>query len=110
MTDDTTNELSREDILDLADAEGAKLGFLLATSPLNEKTQKAILEILEKASLEQIDAITEFFEEEYLQAQNKELNDWLKVELETIKGESDAKQKVLDDATIGKIDELEKKL
>ena len=111
MTDEfKTEELDREEILDLADAEGKKLGFLLATSPLDEKTKKAILDILEKASPEQIDAVIKFFEEEYLMAQNSDLNSWLKIQLENIKSEFEKKQDKLDKETIAKIDKLEKYL
>lgn len=111
MKDEVTlNELSREQILDLADAEGKKLGFLLAASPLDEETKKSILESLSKLDSEQIGQATQFFEDEYLMAKNKELNDWLKKTLTSIKDEFDTKQKDIDDATIASIDKLEKKL
>lgn len=111
MTDELKlEELTREQILDLADAGGKKLGFLLATSPLDEGVKKSILGIIEKASLEQIGVITEFFEQGYLMAQNKDLNDWLKVQLKNIKNETDKKQEEVDKKTIAKIVKLEEKL
>ena len=100
-------ELTREQILDLADAHGKKFGFLLATSPLDEETKSAILNILEKADSEQIDIIFKFFEEEYLMAQNQDLNTWFKIQLENIKFEFEKKQSDLDEETISKIDKME---
>jgi len=108
--DSTFDELTREQILDLADAEGKKLGFLLATCPLDDKTKKGILQIIEKATPEQLAVITQFFEEGYLMAQNKDLNDWLEFEFENITHEFDKKEKALDDDTIAKMDVLEKSL
>ena len=43
-------ELTKDDILDLADAQGRKLGFLLATCPLDEDTKVALVGIIEKLS------------------------------------------------------------
>lgn len=103
-------ELTKEEILQLADAQGQKLGFLLATCPLDEKTKKSILNIIEKSSLEQIDVITKFFEEGYLMAQNSDLNEWLKIKLQEIKSEFDVKQQELDDKTIKEIDRIEEYL
>lgn len=103
-------ELTKEQILDLADTEGKKLGFLLAASPFDEETKKAILTIVEKANFEQIEAISNFLEDGYLMAQNKELNDWFKAQLENIKREADKKQEELDNETLSKIEELEGKL
>ncbi|MFH1455286.1 MAG: hypothetical protein ABIF22_03140 [bacterium] len=102
-----TEELTREQILDLADAQGKKLGFLLATSPLEEETKKAILDILKNATPEQLDAIADFFEEGYLMAQNEDLNGWFKIQLENIKAEFDQKQQELDENTIKNIEKLE---
>lgn len=103
-------ELTKEDIIELADSQGQKLGFLLATCPLDEKTKKSILNIIEKSSLEQIDVILKFFEEGYLMAQNNDLNEWLKIKFQEIKTEFDIKQQELDDETIKKIDEIEEYL
>src|ERR1035437_3316276 len=103
-----TGELTKEEILDLADAEGKKLGFLLATNPLDIATKKALLDIIERATLEQIDAILKFFEEGYLVANNGDLNEWFKRKLEDIRDESDEEQNKVDDKTIKKISVLEK--
>ena len=102
------DELSREQILDLATEDGKKLGLLLATSPLDNDTKKGLLNIIENATLEQIDMILDFFEEGYLVANNSELNEWFKKELENIRDESDEEQNKVDDKTIKKIDYLEK--
>lgn len=111
MTDELKLEqLTKEQILDLADAEGKKLGYYLATSPLNEEVKKAIFGIIEKSSIEQISIILEFFEQEYLMAQNKDLNDWFKKKLKEIKSEADKKQEELDQKTLAKIGELEESL
>lgn len=111
MTDDiTTEELSREQILDLADGEGKKFGFLLATSPLDEKTKEAILSVVGQATPEQLEAIITFFEEGYLKAQNADLDTWLKSQLTHIKVRFDKEQGKVDAETLKKMDELEKKI
>ena len=104
------NELSREQILDLADAQGRKLGFLLATSPLDNETKDSLLGIIEKATQEQLDVIYNFFDEEYLMAQNQDLNEWFKGELEDIKTEFDKEQEELDKNTVEKMDNLIKSI
>lgn len=98
------SELSREQILDLADAAGRKLGFLIALSPLSEEQKQAIITILEYATPEQIDKLTEIFESNYLEADNKELEEKFKSELEKIKAEFDVEQKILDKNTIKKLE------
>jgi len=103
-------ELTKEEVIELSDTKGQKLGFLLATCPLDEKTKKSILNIIEKSSLEQIDVILKFFEDGYLMAQNSDLNEWLKIKLQEIKSEFDIKQQELDDNTIKEIDKIEEYL
>ena len=111
MTDDIiTEELSREQILDLVDGEGKKFGFLLATSPLDEKTKEAILSVVGQATPEQLEAIITFFEEGYLKAQNADLDTWLKNQLTRIKVRFDKEQGKVDAETLKKMDELEKKI
>jgi hypothetical protein len=103
-------ELTREQILDLADAQGKKLGFLLATGPLNDETKKSILDIIEKSSSEQLDIITKFFEEGYLMVQNRDLDNWLKERLKEIKYKFHDKQEKLDEQTLAKMGELEESI
>jgi hypothetical protein len=103
-----TEEFTKEEILDLADAQGKKLGFLLATSPIDNEAKNGLLNIIEKATPEQIDAISNFFEEGYLLASNYELNEWFKKELEKIRDEFDEEQNKVDSETLKKIDDLEK--
>lgn len=98
------NELSREQILDLADAAGRKLGFLLATSPLSDEQKQAFINIFEYATPEQIDKLTEIFEISYLEANNKEFEEKFKSELEEIKAEFDARQNSLNEKTIRKLE------
>ena len=99
-------ELTREQILDLADAQGKKLGFL----PLNDETKKSILDIIEKSSSEQLDIITKFFEEGYLMVQNRDLDNWLKERLKEIKYKFHDKQEKLDEQTLAKMGELEESI
>jgi len=103
-------ELTKDDILDLADAQGRKLGFLLATCPLDEDTKVALVGIIEKLSPEQIEVVTDFFEEGLLAAQNQPLNDWLKEKMEKINKEYDTRQWAVDEKTIANIDNLEKSI
>lgn len=99
-------ELSREQILDLADAQGRKLGFLLATSPLDDDIKNAIINILEEATPEQLDKLTEALESGYLQARTQDLNNFLKTELEIVKTEFDLRQKNLETKTLRKLDKF----
>lgn len=104
------DELSREQILDLADAEGKKLGFLLATSDLTDEVKQSILEIIQNATLEQIALLTDAFEQGYIASNNKALDEWFANRLKVIKFEANNEQEAADDKTIRAIDELEQKL
>ncbi len=113
MNNDTNideNELSKEQILDLADAQGRKFGFLLATSPLDTETKEAFLSIIEKATSEEINAVIDLFEEGLLRAQNTELDNWLKTQMEYIKFESEAKEKEIEQDALNKLSKLEEAL
>ncbi len=72
--------------------------------------KEAILEIIDDATMEQIDQLVGVFESGYLAAQNKELDDWLKVQMERIKWEMESKKKALEQETLNKLDGLEEKL
>ncbi|MDP3729606.1 MAG: hypothetical protein Q8R26_02565 [bacterium] len=103
-------ELSREQILDLADAQGRKLGTLLALSPLADDIKVGVLSILEYATPAQIDALSTALEEGYLHAENKVMNDFLAAELRRIKNDSDREQKDLETAVLKDIETIEKKI
>lgn len=104
------SELSREQILDLADAAGRKLGFLLATSPLTDEQKSAINNLLEFAAPEQIDKLTEILETGYLEAQNKDASAKFKTELEKIKIEFEQNIVSLNKNAFDKLKELESKV
>lgn len=102
--------LSREQILDLADASGRKLGFLLATSGLDESAKAAIPGILEYATPAQIDALSHMLEEGYLRSTNQGLDQFLKSELGSIKAEFDQQRGYLEEEVQEKLNDLLKKL
>ena len=104
------NELSREQILDLADAAGRKLGFLLATSAFDDDVKNALLHILDEATPAQIDALSRLLEEGYLSAQNKAMDEFLKNELAVIKAEYDHHQSSLEKDVLLKLDDVSKRL
>ncbi len=99
--------LTREQILDLADLQGRKLGFFLFTSALEEDVKEAILEIIDGATLEQIEDLITAFENGYLAANNKNLDDWFKIQLERIKWETESKRNELEQETLKKLQALE---
>ncbi|MEK7097781.1 MAG: hypothetical protein AAB906_02960 [Patescibacteria group bacterium] len=100
------DELTREQILDLADAAGRKLGFLLATSGLDDDVKEAIIGILDQATPEQLDILTNMFEEGYLRVQNKDLDEFLRNELENVKAEYEVKRAALEKDVLDKLDKL----
>ncbi|MBI4992121.1 MAG: hypothetical protein HZB99_02785 [Candidatus Harrisonbacteria bacterium] len=102
-------ELSKEQILDLADAQGRKLGFLLATSSLDDDVKAAIVGILDTATPGQLDILTNMLEEGYLSVKNETLNNFLKSELESIQAEYEDQKIELEANTLEKLDELTKK-
>jgi hypothetical protein len=103
-------ELTREQILDLAGAQGRKLGFLLATSALDENVKTALLGILECATPEQINLLSDMLEEGYLAAENKQTEDFLRLELVKIKKEFDEKENNLEEEILNKLKAIEEKL
>ena len=102
--------LSREQILDMADAAGTKLGFLLATSSLVDEAKLALLSILEYATPEQLDILSEMLENGLIQAHNKEVDEFFKKEVEEIRKEYDTKKTDLDAAVIKDLEALAQKL
>ncbi len=99
-------ELSKEQLLDLADANGRKLGFLLAVSDLSQDVKDSIVNILDLATPAQLDALLEALESGFLEAKNKTLNDLLIEKLKLIKEDFDKKQKELEMNTLKKLNEL----
>ncbi len=99
-------ELSREQFLDLADANGRKLGFLLAISDLSQDIKDSIVNILDSATPAQLDALLEALESGFLEAKNKTLNDLLIEKLKLIKEDFDKKQNELELNTLKKLNEL----
>jgi hypothetical protein len=99
-------ELSREQILDLTDAAGRKLGFLLASSALDDEVKNAIVDILDQATPAQLDTLTQMFEKGYLRSQNKDLDDFLKAELEGIKADFKAIESDLEKETLTQLENL----
>lgn len=104
------DELTREQILDLADANGRKLGFLLATADLDEEIKEALLQILESATAEQISALTDMLEEEFMSAYNQNLVEFLREQLQTIKEDDENARGELEGETLEKLSQVEKKL
>ncbi|MBI2451307.1 MAG: hypothetical protein HYV52_03195 [Parcubacteria group bacterium] len=102
-------DLSREQILDLADASGRKLGFLLALSPLEDKIKESIMDILELATPAQLDKFSEMLELSYLESGNKELEESFKKEVEQIKTTFDEKEKALEEETLFILEQIENK-
>ena len=104
------NNLSKEQILDLADASGRKLGFLLAMSPLQDEIKEGIISILKYATPDQLDALIEMLESGFLQSVNTDMEVFLKKELEIIKKEYDGRSNELDREVVEALEEVGKKL
>ena len=99
-------ELSQEQILDLAEAAGRKLGFLLATSGLADEAKDAIIAVLDYATPAQLDELTDILETGYLEAKNQALNKILAEKLAEIKLESDKAEEKLEQETLKKLENL----
>lgn len=100
-------DLSREQIFDLADASGRKLGFLLALSPLEDEVKEAIMEILDFVTPKQLDQFTQMLEDSYLTANNKELEENFKKEIENLKTTFEEKEKKLEEETLKDLERIE---
>ncbi len=100
-------ELTREQILDLADAQGRKLGFLLATSGLDTEIKEAILSIIDEATPEQINSLVGAFEAGYLEAKDADLDYWMKMQMNRIKWESEEQQRIVQDEALDTLREIE---
>lgn len=98
--------LSKEQLLDLADGAGRKLGFLLATAPLDPESKDAILKMLENASPEQINLLTEVLEDGYLEAENESLKTFLKSDLASANAEYQSRSDLLEKETADKLSAL----
>lgn len=104
-----SEDFSREQISDLADAAGRKLGFLLATASMDAEAKSAILEMTKEASQEQIDLLIKVLEENYLEAENKSLKLLLKSDLVSVNEEYQSRKDVLEKETADKLNALLRK-
>jgi hypothetical protein len=98
--------LSKEQLSDLADAAGRKLGLLLATAPMDADAKSAILEMIKGASPEQIDLLIKVLEENYLEAENESLRLLLKTDLISADSEYQSQKNVLEKKVAGKLNAL----
>lgn len=104
------SDLSREQIFDLADAAGRKLGFLLTLSPLKDEVKEAIMKIIEFATPAQLDKFTQMLEENYLKANNKNLEENFKKEIENLKTDFEENEKKLDEKISSSLTAIEEKI
>ncbi len=95
---------------DEAKSHGAKLGFFIASLNISDEDKEAILTVLPKMSLEQLDRFIAILEAQYEQQETKGLDDNFKQELQSIKDIYDKDMKEIDDSTIKEIDELISKI
>ena len=105
-TDLKLEELSKEQILDLADAAGRKLGFLIATSPLDDDLKMAIIGILDSATPEQLHKLSQILEWSYFNASQSVMNEFIKSELEAIESGYRDRRAILEGETLGKLNKL----
>ena len=109
--DDKINEdLSREQILDLADAAGRKLGTLLAMSPFSTEQKEAFLNIIQDATPEQIGKLTEMLEDSFLMSHVRNLQIQFEQVLQEIKKADDQAQNNLAEETAKKLEAIKQKI
>ena len=105
-----TEEITREEIETGLKSQGQKLGLLLAALPVPDEEKTAWLNMLEHASLEQIDRLVDILKSLYAHGKTSEIDKEFRGELETIKTEYDRKEAALSGETIGKIKKLAEKI
>jgi len=103
-------ELSKEEILDLADAHGRKLGALLATSALTDDLKDALIGILQYATPKQLDALINMMEDGLISVASEEADDFLRIELSALKRDYDKANENLDKDILSKLEILENKI
>ncbi|MFW0862583.1 MAG: hypothetical protein ACKKL6_03270 [Candidatus Komeilibacteria bacterium] len=91
---------------DEAKSQGAKLGFFISALNVEDKYKEAILAILPKMSLEQIDRLIAIFEAQYTQQETTGIDESFKKELQNIKDKYDKDIEKVDNKVIEGLEKL----
>ena len=101
---------SFNELKDEAKSQGAKLGFFISALNISDDDKEAILAVLSKMSLEQIDRFGAILEAHYEQQETKGIDEGFKKELQIIKDKYDKETKLIDDDVVKHLNELISKM
>lgn len=100
------DDLSKKDLEEAAQAQGAKLGYLISTLNVSDKIKDSFLAVLPQMSLDQIGKLIELLEQNYVQQKTMDLDQKLEEELKKIKGEHNQEIKEVNDNVASQLDDL----
>ena len=104
------NKLSREQILDIAEATGRKMGVLIAIAPLANEIKEALVQMLLFLTPKQIDEFIEVLEERFLEAHGMAYEGMVRRELNRIEFETERDCYRLNKKTDQRLAKIEEKI
>ncbi|MEA2065302.1 MAG: hypothetical protein U9O66_03360 [Patescibacteria group bacterium] len=98
--------IKEEDLLQSAEDQGKRLGFLISSLNMLDKTKEEFLFLIKDMSLEQLERLTEVLETKFIGEQTDFIEEDFKKELEKIMKETAELKDELNKNTLSKIKSL----
>lgn len=104
------NTLTPEQVKAQAEAQGRKLGFLLASLKISKDTLEAILSILPALSLEQLERFSAVLKKNYLNVLTGDIDARIKRDLENIRADYRAREQTAEKKALEELDKVEENI
>lgn len=112
MNDDNLkiSDLSEEQIYELIEARGRKLGILIGTSPLDDAVKADLMNVVQYATIEQLDNLIKVFEDKFCDVSTYNVNKNLEEAVKKIQSDYEKQSKRLQAETMKKISSIERQI
>lgn len=104
------NPKDEKELKEIAQARGKKLGWLISQLFIKQEEKQAMLAMVEKMNVEQLDKLVETLEQKYLEAQTKPLDEVYQKSLRQVQSDYINKHARLNQDTINKLKDLEQRV
>lgn len=102
--------LSKQELEELAKAKGQRLAFLLAAANIDDEQKEAWIALLPGMSLTQLEKLVDILEANYINQQTKNIDEDFKRDLTNMQAEYDKKEADLAEETASKMRKLTENL
>ena len=107
----STNQQSTTDLQELAQAEGQKLGFLIAKSPvLTVEEKEALLNVVPEMDNEQLQQLTAVLEAQFVNAASPDIDAATVAKLQTAEAEYDVAVAGAEESVLNELNKIQTEL